>query len=507
MRIEVSATRNPAHSSQSTFAVQVKNQIGASPRQRSALMFLLTGFLLLAIAFRNPFFGQWDSFDYVTKTVRGELSDLAFGRPLFQALNIAVWQIAHPLGVRPENAVMLLQGVILLFAVAGLVAFYFCVKSVGGTNLALLGVAWLATTPMYLAYSGMVMTEIPSLACLMGAVAFLLRWDRRGRAADLILSALLFVAGIHIREQLITTWGVFPFLILLNRRHSWGKRFSIVVAHAILVAGGFILIVGLLRWMDPQYWGRVKGWASVFTLRESGLLRQLFYLGEFALANSLVALIVTVAACQAWARHLKVRAIASGLVVLPLLALLTNSDLGIQPRYEIIAVPGFILVALVGLRKVLEKVSTWKKKVIMNSVAGAQIVFLSGGLILLGHYNRVAGERKTRVESLLKAAPRDAVFVCGAYTPILEFYRQSGVRPNWEIIRSGWEWNRATLAMQIAAALQQNRPVFLLKDTQVWKYLREEWQDVEALRPAFTFVTVDDGMDQIEWRRSNYRGE
>ncbi|MGB7623430.1 MAG: hypothetical protein WBN92_13845, partial [Terriglobia bacterium] len=169
--MSVPTPNRPAHSSQSFSPVQAKNQLLATPRERAILGLLLLGFGILAFLFRNPFMGQWDSFDYVTKTLRHQVSDLAFGRPLFLGINRVMWEGANRVGVSVFHAFWVAQTVVGGFALWGLVCFYSCVKRVGGVRLALFGVAWLATTPMYLAYSGMVMTEVPSLTCLLAAVA------------------------------------------------------------------------------------------------------------------------------------------------------------------------------------------------------------------------------------------------------------------------------------------------------------------------------------------------
>lgn len=488
------------HSSQSASPVQAKN--GKTPRLPAGLAFILivAAFIVVAWSFRNPFVGQWDSFDYVTKTVRQEISDLAFGRPLFVGISIAVWDVAHRCGVGVMEAPVVGQVLVLCFAVLGLVAFYFCVKPVGGGTMALLGVAWLATTPMYLAYAGMVMTEVPSLACLMGAVALLLRWEKSERRTHLLGSAMLFAAGIHMREQLVTAAAVFPFMILLVRRMSWRRRWMAVVIHTGAAFGTVIATMLLIGHFDPDYWRRIAYWASVVRLVGHDLWPQLFYLGKFSLANSLLALIVTVLTARQWPRILPVRAIAMGLGVLPLFALLPNGDLAIQPRYEIIAVPAFILAALVGLQLTLESARPQIKKMVIASLLLAQALALVGGMMVLARFNRMSRERKDRAQELLAAAPRNAVFICGAYTPTLEFYRQTDIRPEWKVIRSGWEWPGPRLRDRIERDLKAHRPVFLLEDGQAWDYLRDEKKEVDALRTKFIFAPVDSGMEQIRQR-------
>ncbi|MBZ5553532.1 MAG: glycosyltransferase family 39 protein [Acidobacteriia bacterium] len=476
----------------------MKNQRRASPRERGALLLLLLGFAVLAFMFRNPFMGQWDSFDYMTKALQHQVSDLAFGRPLFLGLIRAAWEAMHFMGVSVEHAFWIGQGVVWLFAIGGLVCFYFCVKSVGGVRLALLGVAWLATTPMYLAYSGMVMTEVPSLACFLAAVAFLLRWERSRKLFHLVWSAVLFAAGIQIREQLITAAAVFPLMILLDRGLTWRRRVSAVLVHTGIVILGVLAVLAFLVRRDPDFWRRVQGWAAVLPIRTHGLGIQLLYLLAFAFVNGGVSLVGVLLTWRKWEKVASMRALVSGMALLPLLALLPNADLRIQPRYELLAVPAFVLAALVGLNMLRTQLEPPARRILLGVLLAGHLVFFMGGMAVLTRFNRLSQERKVRVETLIALAPRNAVFVGGAYTPILDFYQQSGIRPDWEVIRSGWEWNRDSLSARINRDLVAKRSVFYLSDARVWDYLRDEQADVEALRFKFRFTRVDYGMERIE---------
>jgi len=163
-----------------------------------------------------------------------------------------------------------------------------------------------------------------------------------------------------------------------------------------------------------------------------------------------------------------------------------------------VAIPGLIGVALVGLKRAWPSLPRSRRRLIAALVLTGQAAFFVAGLGVLRHFNGISAERKARVERLLAEVPTDSVFIGGAYTPALEFYRQSGIRPHWLVIRSGWEWNAAALPAPITAALNAHRPVFVIHDAQVWDYLRTEWNDVQALRRRFRFEEVDAGMEQIE---------
>jgi hypothetical protein len=487
-----------AHSSQTAPPIQGKNKAHALFWERCSLVLIVSVFVIVAVIFRNPYFGQWDSFDYVTKMVQHRLSDLALGRPLFLAILIVVWETAHRCGAGLGQAAWVAQMAVLAFAILGLLAFFSLLKGIIGTRLSLWGTAWLAATPLYVVYSGSVMTEVPSLACLISSVAVLVYWLREPRKSWLLLSAVLFAASVHMREQTLTAAAVFPLLIFFNVRLEWRQRMTAILIHAVSFLLVALTVPFLLGRFDTDYWNRVQYWMSVFHLRQQGLLKQLLFLIKFALANSLVAAAVTGITFRFWSKVLPVRAIVFGMGLLPMAALLTNSDLGIQPRYEFMVIPSFTLAGLVGLQMVTSVMTPRARHITMGLVVICQISFLAAGLRVVTGYNQISSARKTRVAQLLATAPSCAVFVGGAYTPILEFYQQTGLRPNWRIIRSGWEWKKNELAPTINRELLTGQPVFFLSGEGAWDYLQDEKVDINSLKNRFDFVPVNPGMERIE---------
>ncbi|MGB7624160.1 MAG: hypothetical protein WBN92_17580, partial [Terriglobia bacterium] len=299
----------------------------------------------------------------------------------------------------------------------------------------------------------------------------------------------------------ITAAAVFPMLIFLDQGRSWREKISALLLHTGVYALGVLGVLLFLSHTDPNFWHRVRGWAAVIPIGTQGVGKQLAYLVGFAFVNCGVALAVALWTWGKWSKVLPVRALVAGLALIPLVALLPNADLRIQPRYELLAAPAIILAALMGLTRARTVKNLRARRIILALLLAGHGVFFAGGMITLMRFNRLSLERKARVEGLLESAPRAAAFVGGAYTPILEFYRESGIRPGWNIIRSGWEWNRANLQDQIAGELGADHPVLYLNDAKVWDYLREEQADVDALRTQFQFVRVDSGIERIEMRR------
>ena len=42
--------------------------------------------------------------------------------------------------------------------------------------------------------------------------------------------------------------------------------------------------------------------------------------------------------------------------------------------------------------------------------------------------------------------------IAGNYSPILDYYRGIGVRPEWQIVWSGWDWNATDVEARIVEA-------------------------------------------------------
>lgn len=487
------------HSMQTTELVQGKNSATLTRPETQVLLFMLIAFSALCVLFRNPFVGQWDSFDYVTKAVQHEVSDLAFGRPLFMGILMAGWELFHQSsGLQPQNALVLTQAIVMGFGILGLVSFYFCAKLLASPRLALFAVAWLATTPMYMAYSGMVMTEVPSLTFLTAAVAFLLRWQMTRRRLHLVASALLFAGSVHLREQLLTAALVFPLLIVSDAELKAKEKWYAIFFYGWVATLAIVAVIAIVWWADPEYPKRIGLWWGIMKLRHQETIRQFYYLVKFTFVNSALAFLVTLITVRGWFRNLRVRAVGLGMGVFPLLAIIPNADLWLQPRYELVAVPAFILTALVGLQSDCESKPVSVKKRVWAGVLLANLWVLSAGLLLLQRFNGVSLERKIRVEELLATAPHDAVFIGGAYTPVLEFYRQAGIRPRWQVIRSGWEWKGTELPRRLTSELEQHHVIYYLNDEHAWDYLRSEENDVLALRGQFEFIRASPGMERIE---------
>ena len=124
--------------------------------------------LALTILFLNPFIGDWDGLDYTVLSVRGYPSSMGLGRAFFIFFNHSLYRIAHTVfGVPASSAYLIFKYAVV---VAGPLAVIACwtlardlTRSVHSATVAALLVA---VSPVFILYSGQVMTDVPSVLLL-----------------------------------------------------------------------------------------------------------------------------------------------------------------------------------------------------------------------------------------------------------------------------------------------------------------------------------------------------
>jgi hypothetical protein len=73
------------------------------------------------------------------------------------------------------------------------------------------------------------------------------------------------------------------------------------------------------------------------------------------------------------------------------------------------------------------------------------------------------------------AVPGEALMVAGSYSPILDYYRGIGVRPEWQVLWSGWAWTPEAADSSIRKAWTDHVPVYVCEDPLGWRYFEPEY--------------------------------
>ena len=480
-----------------------------NPSRTHSAVFHTGQWILLAVACllfllnRAPFLGQWDSFDYVKQVVNHQLSDLAMGRPVFIAYNIAWWEamrwLLHLAPLQAETVMM--YGVIIagVLGVALFMRFSCLLLSPQVSRMAALA---LALSPMYVIYSASIMTEVPMLVAALCAAMML--WDNKPGAQIYrnLAGGLAFGAAVGIREQALTLGAAYLWIICV-RRSGWRSRiqslavFSFSSLSMILLSAGFLYLKdpgafarrlqvwflsipteGVHFWTNaeasliftlgicPGAWlgvlcaGAFQGWKNLRRFRRRGTERA-------ASSGSLPGKLPSQGdgiPCLGWA-------VFCGLI-LPIAALWRDADVQIHPRYCIIALPASLIFCAAVFHRWLPS----RRAAVVWAVLQVGVFGITQ--IAIHPFRDVYYQKKEYALMVRTMVPGAALLIPGSYSPIIDYYRGLGDRPDWKILWSGWRWNHKDAEKQITEAWRQREPVFLCEGPRAWAYFEDEWLDL-----------------------------
>ena len=454
---------------------------------------------LIYFAGRAPFAGQWDSFDYLQRIVTHRLSDLAIGRPFFIGYNIVLWELLKGIfGLTPlQVETVALAGVIVIGAL-GVLVFHRLARQLLPTPASAMATLSLMLSPLYAIYSGCVMTEIPMLvACIAAALVL---WESRGTGKE-FLAGVVFGIAVGIREQALTLAGAFLWIIWV-RRSNVPERIRSVFRFG---AAALVITIAPALWLyfaDPiRFSQRIQTWLRAIPTGDVHLWRNLeatlLYLAAMAPAAWLGLL---VGAGSRWLRPGKenmgpgVPSPIAGVVlclVLPILPLLRDADVQIHPRYTLVALPAaVILCASIYYR--------WVRS------ARAMTIWVLLHLAVFGlaqaaiqPLRQIQWAKREFTELVRATIPGNALVISGGYSPIMDYYRGVGDKPQWKILWSGWDWKRERAAAEIADAWARNEPVYLCDGPYAWLFFEAERLDLHFILQESNKEVVAPGITRV----------
>src|SRR5438552_5081612 len=149
--------------------------------------------LILILLFIDPFIGDWDALEYTVSALRGVPSSMALGRSLFIFYNHGLYVIAHPIfDLPPQRAYLLFKYAVVAQGVLAVIACWKLTRDLTDSLYAATIAALLVTfSPVFVMYSGQVMTDIPALLLLAVALIIHLRGLRQWRVWLVIFGAVL----------------------------------------------------------------------------------------------------------------------------------------------------------------------------------------------------------------------------------------------------------------------------------------------------------------------------
>ena len=462
--------------------------------------------LVLILLFVDPFIGDWDALDYTILSLRGQPSSMALGRGLFIFSNHALYLVAHALfNTPPRDAYLIFKYAVVAQGPLAVIACWVLTRDLSRSVQAATVAALLLTcSPVFVIYSGQVMTDVPALLMLSLALIIHLRGLQKQNIWLVLLGAALLGAGVNLRET-VAFFG--PWLMLAPFVCGWKPRPRELAQ--IAISGAIFLVFalgGFGYWFsDPAYRQAWFGWRESMrseSTRHPVSLHNLlpFFIYLFVTAP-LVLISLPFAFLKEWRWRLSPLLLLAVLGVFADLLLLLNYSTAIVWRYPLAALPA--LLPLTGHYLVRSSTARFRSVRVALVICTAVILLLAG---LFGVYTRPLSRQFVEWRALSKGyhaqlaiLPRDAVVLAGQQTVAVTYWRGVG-EGDWEVIGTGAGWPGEQLAPVIANHLQAGRRVFVDSDPRWWfvcGWPRLEIAELIKIETQFHFRRVSNYVFEI----------
>ncbi|MDX6611309.1 MAG: hypothetical protein QOD75_495 [Blastocatellia bacterium] len=479
---------------------------------RTAWLYWLPPALLalgLALVFLNPFIGDWDGLDYTVLSVRGYPSSMALGRSLFIFFNHTLYRIAHAFfGVPTADAYLIFKWAIVIQCPLAVVACWTLARDLtGSVRAATVTGVLIAVSPVFVLYSGQVMTDVPSVLLLAVALTIYLRGARQRKMWLLFAGAAVLGAGVNVRE---TTAFYAPWLLIAPLVYGWKfNRRDITLASLAVLIFLIVALSGFAFWYlsDPTY--RLSWHQWLASMHEEAALHPVRprnivpFVAYFFLTAPLVFVALPVAAWKEWrARAWSPLLACAAVGILSNLLLFFNYSTAVNWRYFLTGLPA--LAPLAGAYFVRAETdrtgsSRWG---FTYAVVGPLVI--TGVMLILvqpassDHFNKLALSRDYYEQ--LKLLPRDAVVMAGSQTVAVTYWRGIGAG-DWDVIGIGGGWPGSQLDSVITNHLRQGHRVFLDADRRWWHpcgWRATELPVLVSLQSRFHFQRVSNTIYEIK---------
>ena len=432
-----------------------------------------------------PFLGQWDSFDYLKQIVSHQLSPLGIGRPVFLGYNILLWEslrkIFHLDPLHLEFVAM--AGTILLGALGVLLFRRLAGRILPGPVASMAALA-LAVSPVYAIYSGFIMTEVPMLVALLAAA--LLLWNPGDQPAPWrdIAGGIFFGLAVGIREQALTLGAAYLWILFARGGSNLSRlrstlRFGFAAAVVILVPA-----VAMYFYDPAGFVERTKNWLHAIPMgslqfrnnMEASLLFTFVICpgAWLAFAGAAIRRVFTRKSPDSTVLDAPAPAIPHPIwgvlccLVLPIAILWRDADVQMHPRYALIVLPASVILCASLYRRWLPRkrgLAAW---------AVVQVLIFGVALAAFSPYRQTQTGKMEFAKLIRESIPGSALMIAGNYSPILDYYRGIGVRPEWQIVWSGWDWNANAIEARVSESWNNHIPVYWSTDPPGWSYFERE---------------------------------
>ncbi len=446
---------------------------------------LTTTAFIVYLAGRSPFLGQWDSFDYLKETVTHSLSALGFGRPVFVGYNVVLWEVSrwvfHLSPLQFEEVALL---AVVTVGTAGAWLFErFSRRLLPGSAARMAALAFMLS-PSYAVYAGYVMADVPMLVAALAAAAILWPEQARGRAVRDACAGICFGLSIGLREQAVTLVPAFLWIVWV-RRPAWHQRMRSAAVFGVCAAVVSVTPVVALYYHDPGAFARrMSIWLAAIPMGPAHFWRN-------AQATVLFTLALCPAAWVAFAgaalyRFRKDRIVlerirpasVAGVVcclVLPVAALWRDADVQLHPRYTLLALPAAVVVCAYFYHRWLPSGRAALAWAILH------VATFGVAQAAIAPFRQMQTQRREYARAVSEIVPGPALMVAGSYSPVFDYYRAVGLRPDWQVVWSGWGWSSRTAENAIRTAWARGQPLYVCDGPTAWLYFEDERLDLHFI--------------------------
>jgi hypothetical protein len=433
--------------------------------------------LILILLFIDPFIGDWDALEYTVSALRGYPSSMALGRSLFIFYNHGLYVIAHLVFNLPaQRAYLLFKYAVVVQGVLAVIACWKLTHDLTDSRYAATIAALLVTfSPVFVMYSGQVMTDVPALLLLTVALVIHLRGMRQRRVWLVMFGAALLGAGVNLRET-VAFYG--PWLVFAPFVCGWrvNRRGLLLVALSCLVFL-FFASSSFAYWFlgDPNYRAAWFGWLE--SMRAEAVLHPISirtiwpWLAFFLATSPLVLIALPLASVREWCRRrLSPILLLAAVGFFANVLLLLSYSTAIGFRYLSTGLPALVpLTANYLVQTLTTRFGTARRAFIASAAVIALIAVCFGMYLwpLRSATMKVRAAAKVYDRELVKL-PRDAVMISGALTVAVKYWRGVGAG-DWDVIGPGAGWPGTRLGSVIDGYLNQGRRVFLDADPRCWQ--------------------------------------
>ncbi|HEY6233448.1 MAG TPA: glycosyltransferase family 39 protein [Pyrinomonadaceae bacterium] len=480
---------------------------------RSCLWWLLPAVvgLILALWFVDPFIGDWDGMDYTILSLAGYPSSMALGRNLFIFENYALYQFAHSLfNVQPEHAYLIFKYAVVVQAPLAVIASWTLARDFAKSiHAATLAALFLVFSPVFVLYSGQVMTDVPSVLLLSTALILHYRGLQKDNAWLVIAGAALLGLGVNLRE----TIGFYaPWLVVAPFVCGWRlkRRQLMIVAVSCLIF--FLCAIGWFAfWFltDEHYRWVWYGWRESMwqeTARHPVTLHNLRpYFAYFFVTAPLLLVSLPFALWNEWReRKLSPLLLLGAMGLLTDLLLFMNYSTAVNWRYFLTGLPAVAPLAANFLIRVLSRRLHSGRRAFVVCVTAVVALAVIFSLLIRPASKQFIARRAMSKEyrQQLVHVPRDAVMISGSQTIAVTYWKAIGAG-DWKTIGTGGGWPGDDLVPLITSYLTEGRRVFLDADPRWWlpcSWQRDEIPAIVSLQERFSFHRVTDTIYELRPR-------